>query len=117
MQTIYYTTANFVRRGNIVDLEDYRRRLALTQEGSLAPRPREDLSPWEEAAGPEEARAGEYEAAPGEDAPRLCTLRPRADSPIMRRERRERCALLLDMWASVGVLAMTLAFLAYLVLG
>ena len=117
MQTIYYTTANFVRRDNIVDLEDYRRRLALTQEGSLAPRPREDFSPWEEAAGPEEGRAGEYEAAPGEDAPRLYTLRPRADSPIVRRERRERRALLLDMWASVGVLAMTLAFLAYLVLG
>ena len=39
MQTIYYTTASFIRHtGNVVDLEDYRRKLALTQEGSLAPR-------------------------------------------------------------------------------
>ena len=110
MKTIYYTTANFVRRsGNLVDLEDYRRRLALTQEGSLAPRPREDFSRWEEAAGPA--------CPPREDAPRLCTLQPRADSPVARRARRERRALLLDMWASVGVLAMTVAFLVYLVLG
>ena len=36
MQTIYYTTASFIRHtGNVVDLEDYRRKLALTQEYRL----------------------------------------------------------------------------------
>ena len=37
MQTIYYTTTHFVRHtGNVVDLEEYRRKLALTREGNLA---------------------------------------------------------------------------------
>ena len=49
MQTIYTTTTHFVRRsGNVVDFQDYRRRLALTQEGSLAPNPREEASRWTE---------------------------------------------------------------------
>lgn len=110
MQTIYYTTRNFIhRRDNIVDLEDYRRRLALAQEGSLAPRPREEYAPWEEGS--------REEYAPREEAPRLRALPPRADSAALRRERRERLSLTLDLWASAGVLVMTLAFLARLLLG
>ena len=37
MQTVYYTTRNFIRStGNVVDLAEYRRKLAQA-EGSLAP--------------------------------------------------------------------------------
>lgn len=44
MQTIYYTTPNFIHHtSNVVDLNEYRRKLALTQEGSLAPQPREEV--------------------------------------------------------------------------
>ena len=44
MQTIYYTTPNFIHStGNVVDLNEYRRKLALAQEGSLAPQPREEV--------------------------------------------------------------------------
>ena len=107
MQTIYYTTQNFIQhRGNVVDLEDYRRRLALTQEGSLAPSPREDCPAW----GEEPPVRREAPARP----PRLRVLPPREDPAALRRERR---ALLLDLWASVGVLVMTLAFLLRLLLG
>lgn len=39
MQTVYYTTRNFIRStGNVVDLAEYRRKLAQA-EGSLAPVP------------------------------------------------------------------------------
>ena len=49
MQTIYTTTSRFVRRsGNLVDLQDYRRRLALAQAGSLAPSPRAESGSWTE---------------------------------------------------------------------
>ena len=42
MQTIYYSTPNFIHHtGNVVNLAEYRRKLELTQEGSLAPKPRE----------------------------------------------------------------------------
>ena len=38
MQTVYYTTRNFIRStGNVVDLAEYRRKLAQA-EGSLAPK-------------------------------------------------------------------------------
>ena len=49
MQTIYFTTSNFIRHeGNLVDLTEYRRKLALAQgraepeeeEPAVAPRPR-----------------------------------------------------------------------------
>ena len=96
MQTIYYSTANFIQRtDNIVDLGEYRRKLALTQEGSLAPRPAEE--------GP----------FPGEEwePPVLVELRPR------RRRQAHRRALALDLCASLGVLAMTLTFTLRVLLG
>ena len=49
MQTIYFTTTNFIRhQGNVVDLTEYRRKLALAQgdaqpveeEVEFIPRPR-----------------------------------------------------------------------------
>ena len=104
MQTIYTTTANFVRHeGNLVDLQAYRRRLALTQEGSLAPSPREDSAHWEPAR--------------PEEAPRLRVLEPRRELGPSRRARRERRAAALDACASLGVVIMTLAFTLRLVLG
>lgn len=109
MQTIYTTTANFVRhQGNLVDFQEYRRRLALTQEGSLAPSPREESLHWEEGCARE---------LPGEEAPRLYALEPRQEARPSRRERREHRALVLDVWASLGVVVMTLAFTLQLVLG
>ena len=45
MQTVYYTTHNFIRStGNVVDLAEYRRKLAQA-EGSLAPAPRHTQAP------------------------------------------------------------------------
>ena len=45
MQTVYYTTRNFIRStGNVVDLAEYRRKLAQA-EGSLAPAPRHTQAP------------------------------------------------------------------------
>lgn len=107
MQTIYYTTDNFVRHtGNIVDLQDYRRRLALTQEGCLAAHPCEEE--WN----------GE-DCAPQECPPQLHVVERHEqwDERSRSHQRRERRALALDMWASAGVLVMTLAFTLQLVMG
>lgn len=108
MQTIYTTTTNFVRHtGNLVDFQDYRRRLALTQEGSLAPSPREEVLHWEE----------DWVQEPAEEAPRLYALEPRQQIRPSRRERREHRAMVLDVCASLGIVVMTLAFTLQLVLG
>ena len=84
MLTIYCTTANITSRPEkVVDLEDYRRRLDLEEEGNLAPQPRsreEDgviQGPWV----PRESRS---------------------------RRRRVSFPALLDLWCSVGIVAMTL---------
>lgn len=48
MQTVYYTTANFIRhQGNLVDLTEYRRKLGRIEEEQLwaAPQPREEERP------------------------------------------------------------------------
>ena len=104
MQTIYYSTTNFIRHsGNLVDLTEFRRKLALAQEGSLAPSPREDSAHWEPAR--------------PEEAPRLRVLEPRRETGPSRRARRERRAAALDACASLGVVIMTLAFTLRLVLG
>lgn len=91
MRTIYTTTSNITSRtDNIVDLAEYRRTLALDQEGSLAPQPQAvDCAPcWEEE----------------EEIPALRELPPRRASRAQRR------GLLLDALASAGVLVMTLTF-------
>lgn len=85
MQTLYYTTNNFVRHtGNIVDLSEYRRKLEAVR--------REQLN-W--TAREEE----EY------DQPEQVAPRPRRSA-----SRQERRAALLDVWASMGVLVMTVTF-------
>ena len=85
MQTMYYTTNHFVRHtGNVVDLSEYRRKLALVQEACCS--------------GPEHEEA----SAPAQE---LC---PRPRRSAARRQARR--AMMLDVWASVGVLVMTLTF-------
>jgi hypothetical protein len=83
MQTLYYTTSNFVRHtGNIVDLSEYRRKLDAAQQEQLS---------WMEQEADEE--------------PEQAHPRPRRSQP-----RQERHAALLDMWASMGILVMTVTF-------
>ena len=100
MQTVYYTTTNFIRHtDNVVDLNEYRRKLELAQEGSLAPQPEvfeydfPAWGEWEAPAAPETRRQ-----------PDLQEVRPR------RTDRRERRAWMLDACASLGILIMTLTF-------
>ena len=83
MQTLYYTTENFIRHtGNVVDLTEYRR----TQQEQ------------EEAA---------------EKVPAITLLPQAAPQQRLRRDRtrtRHRRALFLDACASMGVVVMTLTF-------
>ena len=86
MQTLYYTTSNFIRHtDNIVDLSQYRRKLAAVEQVRMA---------WQEQEEDEE---------PVEVQPR----------PRRSQQRRERRAAVLDMWASMGVLVMTVTFTLY----
>ncbi len=88
MQTLYYTTNNFIRHtDNIVDLSEYRRRLEMARADRLS---------WQEYEEAQEVEAAE--------------VQPR---PRRSQQRRERRAALLDMWASMGILVMTLTFTAY----
>jgi len=101
MQTIYYSTPNFIQhKDNIVDLAEYRRRLELAEEGSLAPQPEEYTYdfPW-----------GEREA---EEQERFDSCRPRSS----RSARREHRAWMLDACASLGVVIMTLTFTLHVLL-
>lgn len=91
MQTIYTTTSNITSRpSNIVDLAEYRRKRPLAREGSLAPQSR--IMDWEPCLEDDE------------ETPMLWEVKSRRSS------RRQRRALTLDTWASVGVLVMTLTF-------
>ena len=82
MQTMYYTTNNFIRHtGNVVDLSEYRRKLAQIQQ--------EEDNQWEDQP------AGDCAVA-----------QPR----VRRSDRRRRQALMLDACASMGIVVMTLTF-------
>lgn len=90
MQTVYYATSNFIRHeGNLVDLSEFRRKLSLTQEGSLAPSleqpSRQDLA----------------------QRPQLTVLPQRKNT---RHKGREWAAWALDACASLGVILMTVSF-------
>ncbi len=91
MKTIYYSTNQFIRhQDNVIDLEEYRRRQALAQEGNLAPQPqREECYPLTQ----------EEEVW---ERPALRKARSR--------RRNDRRALVLDVCASLGVVVMTLTF-------
>jgi len=95
MQTIYYSTSNFIRHtGNLVDLNEFRRKQALAQQDSLA---RQLDRPQPEPA----------------FQPRIVTIQPQAQtaSRPRRKHRRDRLTWILDACASVGVVAMTLTFM------
>lgn len=71
MQTMYYTTRSFIRHeGNVVDLAEYRRKLAACSGCDAAPRTRDEDDFWaayEDAAfarAREEDLAEEWEEAP-----------------------------------------------------
>lgn len=85
MQTLYYTTNHFIRHtDNIVDLSEYRRKLEMARADRLR---------WQEQEEDEECEAAQF--------------RPR---PRRSQQRRERRAAVLDAWASMGILVMTVTF-------
>ena len=100
MQTIYYTTSNFINHtDNVVDLGEYRRKLALAQEGSLAPQPEyfdSFQSDWEEEEAVEQ--------------PVLREVRSR------RSHSREVRAWVLDACASLSIMVMALSFSLFVML-
>ncbi len=90
MQTVYYATSHFIRHeDNLVDLCEFRRKLALAQEGSLAPK-LEQTHPQTPVQKPE-----------------LTVL-----STTKRKRHRipNYAAWTLDACASLGVIVMTLSF-------
>ena len=96
MQTMYYKTSCFIQHtGNVVDLEEYRRKAALARESSslqqdsLARQPQSSLSPEETAFQPVVLSSTPEER---------------------RRARRQRRAWTLDACASLAVVLMTLVF-------
>ena len=84
MQTIFYKTTNFIRHsGNVVDLDEYRRKTALAQEDNLARQPEEpSFQPVGLIMSKEERR----------------------------KQRWERWACMLDACASGAVVVLTVAF-------
>lgn len=99
MQTMYYKTSSFIRHtGNIIDLNELRRKqAAIAQRDSLARQP--------------DAEAWYLEEEPAFQ-PVVFTLSPEE----RRRVRRERRAWRLDVCASLAVILMTAAFLLRMVL-
>ena len=99
MQTIYYNTNNFISHtSNVVSLEDYRHKLTLAQEGSLAPQPAQE---------------------PLEMTPPIREIWPQADAQQVRPRRhvqRQQRALFLDLLASASVLVMTVTFTVQILL-
>lgn len=90
MQTIYYTTSNFIRHtDNVVDFAEYRRKLALAEEGSLAPVPQVE----------------EYDDD-YVDAPVLREVKPTQSRSGHRRD----LSTMLDLYASLSVVVVTLSF-------
>ena len=101
MQTMYYTTRNFIRHeSNVVDLGEYRRRLELAHT-SLAP------DYLEQAEEPQAEIVPLRLVREGEELP------PR----VRRSEKRARKAWFLDICASLSVLAMTTAFTLTVIFG
>ena len=93
MQTMYYKTSNFIQHtGNMVDLNEFRRRqAAAAQRDSLARQP-------------------EVEAYLPEEEPGFQPVVLTPSPEERRRTRRERRAWRLDAYASLAVVLMTLVF-------
>lgn len=98
MKTVYYKTSNFIQHtGNIVDLNELRRKQAAAQRDSLARQP--DADPW-------------YLKEEPAFRPVVVALSPEE----RRRVRRERRAWQLDACASLAVILMTAVFVLHMVL-
>ena len=90
MKTVYYKTSNFIQHtGNIVDLNELRRKQAAAQRDSLARQP---------------------EAPCEGQEPGFCPVVLRMSRRERRRARRERQGWTLDICASLAVVFMTMAF-------
>ena len=97
MKTVYYKTSNFIAHtGNIVDLNELRRKQAAAQRDSLARQPEAWRVPEEEPA----------------FRPVVATLTPEE----RRRAARERRAWRLDACASLAVILMTAVFILRMLL-
>ena len=95
MKTMYHKTSSYIQHpGNIIDLNELRRRQALAQRDSLARQP--EQAPWEESA----------------FRPVVLIATPEA----RRHARQERCAWRLDAGASLAVIVLTLVFLLRMLL-
>lgn len=95
MKTMYYRTSSYIQHtGNIIDLNELRRRQALAQQDSLARQP--EQAAWEEST----------------FHPVVLIATPKA----RRHARQERCAWRLDAGASLAVIVMTVAFLLRMLL-
>lgn len=102
MKTVYYKTSNFIAHtGNIVDLNELRRKQAAAQRDSLARQP-------EAVCIPEEAEHWEEPAF----RPVVLTM----SKAQRRRAGWERRAWVLDACASAAIILMTAAFLLQMVL-
>lgn len=94
MQTIYCSTSNFIRhKGNLVDLDEFRHKLELLQEGSLAPR----IDPVEQNT-----------ASKSVQSRPAVTLLPTPPARH-RKQHRERASWILDACASLAVILMTVS--------
>lgn len=96
MQTIYFETDRFIRHeGTVVDLAAYRQKLSAVSGGNWSPQFDEELTP--ERVGEEPPRLTILPA----QAERTQPLRPR------RKRRTDRLALVLDLCASLAIIALT----------
>ena len=97
MKTFYYSTAHFIRHeGNLVDLNEFRLKRSLAQEGSLAPKLD---SLFEQTPQNLSRRTSRKKAEP---TPVSCDKTSRRPG--------HQTAWILDACASLGVLIMTLSF-------
>ena len=77
MQTLYYTTENFIRHtGNVVDLTEYRRRLARTQQEQGGSGRRGPCNHPPPAGCPPSSASAGTGPAPGTAAPSFWTPAP-----------------------------------------
>lgn len=99
MQTIYYSTPHFIcHEGNLVDLNEFRRKRSPVQEGSLAPKLEEHLAQTPQRA---------YDHTSHEKTE--LALLPNAKVP-RHSGHQEHTAWILDACASLGVVIMTISF-------
>ena len=104
MKTMYYNTRNYIRhQGNLVDLGEYRRKREMVRQDSPVPEVWEEISSTRETADVEYLRLMEEVPTP--------TPRER------RRAQRARAGWALDIFASLSVVAMTMAFTITVIMG